>query len=97
MATLSVHAQQQIASRGFDPAEILGKVEALEGKIKQVGRRSREVRVVVKHQQYTVIADGSNGNLVVACVDSATMNVITVMLQNKYQMEQKIKETPYIR
>jgi len=97
MATLTNHARKQIEDRGFDAGEILSKVESLEPKIKKLARRAHEVRVVVKHQRFTVVSDGSNGDLVVACVDTATMNVITVMLQNKYQMEQKIKETPYVK
>lgn len=89
MARLTRHAQEQISNRPVvTEAEVLGAVLSKEREIVQA--RSTEVRVIVKTLKSKVrFPDGSNGDVVLACVDSRSLAVKTVMLQRASQVERK--------
>jgi hypothetical protein len=99
MFKLTFHAIQQILSRKVvDEAAVLDAVNKNGAKIERLGKSHNEVRVIVKTLKGRVVCpDGSNGNLVVACIDPKTQNVKTVMLTNSYQVNEKIHEVPYIK
>jgi hypothetical protein len=111
MATLTLHAKQQIVGRerGYlantgtrvkgivSAAEVLRIVTGKESQISKLASSTVEVRVIVKRLKYSVVTeDGSNGDLVLACVDTRTMAVKTVMLQRTEQAKVKCKVVPYI-
>lgn len=78
------------------PSEVIEVVNAKIPQVKQV--RGYEARVIVKILQSIVTCeDGSNGDVIVACVDPSTLKVKTVMLQRKSQVQRKQeKEQCYV-
>lgn len=76
---LSKHAREQCGARGIATAE---EVEAaLRGHEREISQsQSWQVKVIVKRVAFTVTA-GSQGDLVVACVDPSNLVVKTVMLE----------------
>ena len=96
MDYLSKHAKTQIAARGvITEADVNRVIGALAPKIQAL--HVHEVRVIVKvFSSKIVCSDGSNGNLVVACVDGRTCVVKTVMLTRAAQVERKSREVPYL-
>ncbi len=86
---LSRHAKEQCDARGIASTE---EVEAAVKKAAaKIGKSNTwEVRVVVKQFSNKVsLPDGSNGNLVIACVDPQSGTVKTVMLQRESQTRRK--------
>lgn len=96
---LSRHAISQIKTRGestglFTVDDVAAACQAAESGIRTC-KDAQEVRVIVRTVQGTVrlqdgsfgvfLPDGSNGQLVVACVDPRTLTVKTVMLQRVRQ------------
>lgn len=51
-----------------------------------------QVMLVIKDLKCHIKRGTYNGNLIVACIDSRTMTVKTVMLRNTYQMGQKVSK-----
>lgn len=96
-ANLTLHAKQQIASRAVTTeSEVLAAVNRHENAIRS--SRAHEVRVVVKVLTASVyLPDGSNGDVVLACVDPSTVRVKTVMVQRRSQAIRKSREVPYLR
>jgi hypothetical protein len=97
-AHITKHAEAQIIDRGVTTtAEVLTAVNA---KLSQIrASRTWEVRVIVKRLRVQVfLPDGSNGDVILACVDPVTLNVKTVMLQRSAQVERKAKsgESSYL-
>lgn len=83
--------------------DLLGKVRqvvsedqvnaAIEKNLQRIRRsQAAEVRVIVREFKVQVVcADGSNGDVVLACVDPRTVTVKTVMLQRSTQVAHKIR------
>lgn len=107
---LSMHAINQINTRGestglFTVDDVTAACHAAESGIKKF-TDSQEVRVIVKTVCGSVrlqdgsfgvyLPDGSNGQLVVACMDPRTLTVKTVMLQRERQARGHSKSVPYI-
>ncbi len=93
----SKHATLQADARDINQAEVLEAVQKNADKIARMSSRTNEVKVIVKHTKYTVARDGSNGDMIVACVDAKTGTIKTVMYQNQWQVSYKSKETPYVK
>jgi hypothetical protein len=94
--SLSWHAKDQCKVRGIDPREVLATVRGWRREIERSG--AWEVRVVVGfYQVKQVCEDGSNGDLVLACVDPRNLKIKTVMLQRSSQAYRKQAdgEAPY--
>lgn len=51
---------------------------------------NEQVMIVIRQLGQTMSRNGSNGNLVVACVDPRTVTVKTVMLRHSRQLGQKL-------
>lgn len=87
---LSIHASDQIVSRGVTTAaEVLAAVSARQGVIAR--QPVDEVKVIVKTFSAKVTcADGSNGECVVACVDARSGVIKTVMLKRRSQVQRQI-------
>lgn len=95
-ARLTYHAREQITSRGITTdSEVL---DAVNQRVDQVsGSKSWEVKVVVKRLEAKVYCpDGSNGDVVVACVDPKNLAVKTVMLQRAAQVARKSQFEDYL-
>lgn len=89
---LGYHAQEQLLNRGIaTPDEVLTAVNRVAGRVQS--SKCSECRVIVKvfSRQYQ-LSDGSNGDVVLACVDPGTLKVKTVMLQRKSQVIRKSQE-----
>lgn len=96
MASLTFHARSQCKSRGVSPREVLRAVEQVESQIKAASDQY-EAKVVVKTLHgHVFLPDGSNGDTVIACVDTRTLRVKTVMLQRSTQVERKSKYELYL-
>jgi len=112
MIELTYHAKEQIsARREGDVYNFLGKhvrhvsnlisewevLSACQSREAEIINHSTEVRVIVKQLRVVVTApDGSNGDLVVACIDPISRRVKTVMLQRHWQAERKSQDIPYL-
>jgi len=112
MIQLTHHAKEQISARAEgDVYNWLGKhvkhvsnlisewevLSACESKAAEISAHSREVRVIVKRLRAVVTApDGSNGDLIVACIDPIGACVKTVMLQRNSQAKRKSQDVPYL-
>jgi len=80
----SKHARQRLDDRGVTEAEVLASIEKVLPRI--IGRKESEIRVLIRKLPRTVrTPDGSTGNLVVACIDTASLTVKTVMLRQSNQ------------
>lgn len=93
---LTLHAREQCHQRGFSTDEVESVVNKYASRIGE--SRSWEVRVVVKKLSGKVyLPDGSNGDVILACVDPVRMTVKTVMLQRYSQVVRKAScEADYI-
>lgn len=89
MYKITYHARQQILSRGVtSEAEVLSTIASKLNEIENV--RFFEVRVVVKYLGKSVMcSDGSNGDVVLACLDPQRKTIKTVMLQRQSQLRRK--------
>lgn len=94
MFELTQHAKRQIRERQVtSDEEVLTVLTRKENLFNTVNPRITEVRITIKKFSSVVVCDdGSNGDIVVACVDRASKRVKTVMLTNTYQVKQKMKE-----
>lgn len=95
--TLSFHARLQIANRAVvSEEEVLAAVSRHERTLSHAF--APEIRVVVKTMKVsTYLPDGSNGDVVVACVDTRSLKVKTVLLSRSAQVERRSREVPYLR
>lgn len=91
MYNLTLHAKFQIAQRGItSESEVLAAIASKLNLIEKV--RFYEVRVVVKRLPHCVTCDdGSNGDIVLACLDPQRKTIKTVMLQRSEQVARKAK------
>jgi len=93
---LSIHASKQIATRHITTEEeVLQAVARHSARIQR--SRAPEVKVIVRtFRTRIVLNDGSNGDVVLACVDPQTLVVKTVMLQRSSQVERKRQYETYL-
>lgn len=95
---LSIHASQQIATRHISTQEeVLQAVSRHASHILRLAGRTDEVKVIVRtYQTRIVLNDGSNGDVVLACVDCRTLVIKTVMLQRSSQVARKRQYEAYL-
>jgi len=93
---LSIHASQQIATRRITTEEeVLQAVARYSARI--LCSRAPEVKVIVRtYRTRIILNDGSNGDVVLACVDPQTLIIKTVMLQRSSQVERKRQYETYL-
>jgi hypothetical protein len=93
---LSKHATERIDGRGItSDREVNAVVSSYAAEIRQ-HQSEFEVRVVVRSLRFKVsLPDGSNGDLVIACVDPRSLVVKTVMLQRRGQAQRKASQVHY--
>lgn len=90
MVTITEHAKGQLQARGIaTPDEVMQAVARHEGRITRA--KVSDVRVIVKRTTYQFLADGSNGDVVVACVTPSGI-IKTVMLQRSAQVVGKSRD-----
>lgn len=83
---LSRHAAEQCACRGIaTPDEVLGACRGHEREIE--ASEAYQVKVIIKRLAYEIRTSGSEGSVVVACVDPKTLVVKTVMLERPIQVK----------
>ena len=89
MVRMSRHAREQLASRAVvTEEEVIDACTKVEGQI--ASSRDWQAVVVVKTlEQKVSFPDGSNGDMVVACVDPDSRVVKTVMLRRQEQRHQQ--------
>jgi hypothetical protein len=94
---LTVHARRRIAERPFtDEGEVM-KVMLNKGPAIRRHWEQHEVRVIIKTLKAVIeLPDGSNGDVVVACVDPASVTVKTVMLERAEQIQARSKYRVYV-
>jgi hypothetical protein len=99
MFTISKHAREKIQVRKIaSEREVLTALDKKTKLIKIAGNHVVEVRVIVKRLSAVVYCpDGSNGNIVVACIDTRNNKVKTIMLTNTYQIKKKMKTLMEVR
>lgn len=87
----TLHSKAQIEKRGIiSEGEVLKVIESKYSEIMRVNHF--EVKVVVKRlNRVLTCEDGSNGDLIVACLDPQRQTIKTVMLQNSWQAVSKHK------
>ena len=97
MITISYHAKSQIETRAV--CTVREVQEAVTQHLGGKQLKHREAKIIVKSlPSYVVLPDGSNGTIVIACVDTRTLVVKTVMLQRRSQVirKSKVRSSEYI-
>lgn len=87
---LTRHAREQIENRGVTTAdEVLKAVNSVKRQV--LSSSAWQVKVILKRVDYQYTG-GSEGNLVVACVDPVNRTIKTVMLEGENQYYGRSKD-----
>jgi hypothetical protein len=82
---LTSHARDQINARGVTTAdEVLRAVNSVQSQV--LSSQAWQVKVVIKTLPSRISVAGSEGNVVVACVDPVNKTIKTLMLEGQEQV-----------